>query len=89
MNFNGELIWEMFFSQLLYVSYSVCICVRVYMCIYMYICIYVCKCIYVYTCIYILYNLLVRHTSLLSAYSSVRYIVLLRMTHPLLGGCAL
>ena len=35
------------------------------------------------------YNLLVRHTSLLSTYSSVRHIVLLRMTHPLLGGCGL
>ena len=34
-------------------------------------------------------NTLVRHSSLLSAYSSVRRIVLSCMTHPLLGGCAL
>ena len=34
-------------------------------------------------------NPLVRCTSLLSAYSSVRHIVLLHMTHPLLGRCAL
>ena len=38
---------------------------------------------------YKLYNLLVRHTALLSAYSSVRRIVLSRMTHTLLSGCAL
>ena len=38
---------------------------------------------------YKLYNLLVRHTSLLSAYSSVRRIVLSRMTHTLLGVCTL
>ena len=34
------------------------------------------------------YNPLVRHTSLLSAYSYVRRLILLRMTHPLLGGCS-
>ena len=39
--------------------------------------------------IYIPYNPLVRRTSLLSAYSFVRHIVLSRMTHPLLGGCTL
>ena len=39
--------------------------------------------------IYIPYNPLVRCTLLLSAYSSVRHIVLSRLTHPLLGGCAL
>ena len=43
--------------------------------------------IYIY--IYISYNPLVRHTSLLSTYSSVRHIVLSCMTHPLLGGYAL
>ena len=40
--------------------------------------------------VYELYdNPLVRYTSMLSAYSSVGCIVLSRMTHPLLGGCAL